>query len=463
MDFSVADSLSVFQSINPATGEVIASYAESSAAQVARIADQAAAAHQKWRGLKFSERATRLRSAAALLRRDKEQFALLIAREMGKPLEQGCAEIEKCAACCEYFAEHAEQFLGLEEFRTEASRSYVLFQPLGVLLAIMPWNFPFWQVIRAAAPALMAGNAVILKHASNVSGCALAIEALFREADLPAGLFATVLIPALRVVELIAHPAIAAVTLTGSTAAGRSVAASAGARLKKTVLELGGSDPYIILDDADLEAAAETCVASRLINSGQSCIAAKRFIVVKEVRFQFEELLVAKMRVRRIGNPLDAETQIGPLARIDLRQSLHDQVRRSIQTGAILLLGGNIPDGAGAFYPPTVLSEVRPGMAAFDEETFGPVAAVVEAEHEGAAIALANRTVFGLGAAVFTRDRARGERVAAQLDAGCCFVNDFVRSDPRLPFGGIKESGYGRELAAFGIREFVNIKTVSVK
>ena len=453
----------MLQSINPAAGEVFASYAEHSAAEVSRIVQEAATAQRAWRHLEFSKRAEPLRRAATILRRDKEQFAVLAAREMGKPLEQGRAEIEKCAVCCEYFAEHAERFLNSETFRTEASRSYVLFQPLGVLLAIMPWNFPFWQVIRAAAPALMAGNAVALKHASNVCGCALAIEALFREADLPVGLFSAVLIPAKRVPDLIAHPAIAAVTLTGSTEAGRSVAASAGAKLKKTVLELGGSDPYVILDDADIEAAAEVCVSSRLINSGQSCIAAKRFIVLKTVRRQFEELLVGKMRARKVGDPLQPGTQIGPLARADLRESLHNQVQRSIESGAKLLSGGEIPSGRGAFYPATVLAEVRPGMAAFDEETFGPVAAIVEANDEADAIALANRTVFGLGAAVFTSDQGRGEHVAAQLEAGCCFVNDFVRSDPRLPFGGVKESGYGRELAAFGIREFVNIKTVVVK
>ena len=453
----------MLQSINPATGEVLATYAENSAAEVSRIAEQAAAAQREWRELEFSERAPPLQRAAVILRRDKEQFAVLMAREMGKPLEQGRAEVEKCAVCCDYFAEHAEQFLSAEDIRTEAARSYVRFQPLGVLLAIMPWNFPFWQVIRAAAPALMAGTAVVLKHASNGYGSALAIEAVFREADLPAGLFSAVPIPANRVAELIAHPAIAAVTLTGSTGAGRKVAATAGANLKKTVLELGGSDPYVVLDDADLEAAAEICVTSRLINSGQRCIAAKRFIVLREVRRTFEELAVEKMRSRKLGDPLELGTQIGPLARADLRESLHDQVLRSIQSGAKLLAGGEIPGEMGAFYPATVLAGVRPGMAAFDEETFGPVAAIVEAENEPDAIALANNTVFGLGAAVFTRDRARGERVAAQFEAGCCFVNDFVRSDPRLPFGGVKESGYGRELAAFGIREFVNIKTVSVK
>jgi len=451
------------QSINPATGEVIATYAEQPATEVQRIVESAVAVQAKWRGLDFGERAAPLRRAASILRRDKERLAVLMAQEMGKPLEQGRSEIEKCAACCDYFSDHAEQFLRAEEIRTEASRSYVLFQPLGVLLAIMPWNFPFWQVVRAVAPALMAGNAVVLKHASNVCGCALAIANVFREAALPEGLFAAVLISSDRVAELITHPGIAAVTLTGSTEAGRSVAAAAGAHLKKTVLELGSSDPYVVLDDADLDATTDFCVTSRLINSGQSCIAAKRFIVVHSVRAEFETRFVEGMRSRKMGDPLAAGTQIGPIARLDLRDSLHEQVQRSLQAGAKLLLGGEVPKGAGAFYPATVLTHVRPGIAVFDEETFGPVAAIIEAVDEADAVALANRSVFGLGAAVFTRDSARGERVAAQLEAGCCFVNDFVRSDARLPFGGIKASGYGRELSVMGIREFVNAKTVSVK
>ena len=451
------------QSIDPTTGVVIHTYAEHSAVEVQRMVQAAVAAQGKWRALGFAERAKPLRRTATILRRDKEQHAVLMAREMGKPLDQGRAEVEKCATCCDYFAEHAEGFLSPEKVLTEASKSYVLFQPLGVLLAIMPWNFPFWQVIRAVAPSLMAGNAVMLKHASNVSGCALAVRNIFREAELPEDLFSVALISSQRVAELIAHRGIAAVTLTGSTEAGKSVAAAAGAHLKKTVLELGGSDPYVVLEDADLDAAAEVCVSSRLINSGQSCIAAKRFIVARSVRSEFESRMVTKMRARKMGSPLEAGTQIGPMARADLRDSLHEQVERSIRSGAKLLLGGEIPAGTGAFYPATVLTNVRPGIAAFDEETFGPVAAIIEAADEAEAIALANRSVFGLGAAVFTRDVARGERVAAQLEAGCCFVNDFVRSDPRLPFGGIKESGYGRELATVGIREFVNIKTVSVK
>jgi succinate-semialdehyde dehydrogenase/glutarate-semialdehyde dehydrogenase len=450
------------QSIDPGTGELIGTYPEHSEEAVIRSLELAAAAQRAWRE-RAPAVADALRKASTILRRDKEQHAILMAREMGKPADQGHAEIDKCALCCEYFAEYANGFLAPTEIKTEFKRSYVLFQPLGVLLAVMPWNFPFWQVVRAAAPALMSGNAVVLKHASNVSGCALAIESVFREAALAPGLFSTLLVSSKRVAPLIAHPAIAAVTLTGSTEAGQKVAAAAGANLKKTVLELGGSDAYVVLEDADLEAAAETCVTSRLINSGQSCIAAKRFIVVSVVRKEFEQLFVEKMRARKVGLPLEAGTQVGPLARHDLRDALHEQVQRSVQAGAQLVLGGKLPDGAGTFYPPTVLTNVLPGMAAFDEETFGPVAAIIEAADEEAAIALANRSSFGLGAAVFTRDRQRGERVAARLEAGCCFVNDFVRSDPRLPFGGIKQSGYGRELGMLGIREFVNAKTVCVR
>lgn len=451
------------KSIDPSTGAVIATFEEHSNERIDELLQRAEDAQRRWRETTFAHRAAHLKRAAEILRRDKEQHGALMAHEMGKPLEQGRAEVEKSALGCEYFAEHAEAFLAAEHVTTDATRSYILFQPLGVLLAIMPWNFPFWQVLRAAAPALMAGNGLILKHASNVSGCALAIAEVFREAALPDDLFSVALVSSRRVERLIAHRAIAAVTLTGSTEAGKSVAGIAGAHLKKTVLELGGSDPYLILEDADLERSAETCVTSRLINSGQSCIAAKRFIVVQAVREKFERLLVEKMRARKVGLPLEAGTQVGPLARLDLRAALHDQVERSVKAGAKLLLGGEIPDGVGAFYPPTVLTNVSPGMAAFDEETFGPVAAIVEAADEREAITLGNRSSFGLGAAVFTEDPSRGERVAAQLEAGSCFVNDFVRSDPRLPFGGIKQSGYGRELGLFGIREFMNAKTIAVK
>jgi succinate-semialdehyde dehydrogenase / glutarate-semialdehyde dehydrogenase len=387
-----------------------------------------------------------------------------MAIEMGKPLAQGRAEAEKCAWVCRYYADNGASFLGHEAVATEATKSFVSFQPIGVVLAVMPWNFPLWQVFRFAAPALMAGNAGLLKHSSNVSGSALSIEEILHGAGIPRDLFRTLLLPAARVSALIESPEIKAVTLTGSTPAGQSVAAKAGQMLKKTVLELGGSDPYVVLEDADLDAAAEASVASRLINSGQSCIAAKRFIVVASVHDQFAELYVDKMKKKHLGDPLEAGVDVGPQARRDLRDDLHSQVHRSIDQGARKLLGCQVPEGPGAFYPPSVLAGVTPGMPAFDEELFGPVAALISADDERHAIALANQSSFGLGAAVFTRDVERGERIAAEeIEAGSCFVNTFVRSDPRLPFGGIKESGYGRELSAFGIREFVNIKTVYVK
>jgi len=351
-----------------------------------------------------------------------------------------------------------------EVVETEASRSFVTFQPLGVVLAVMPWNFPFWQVFRFAAPALMAGNAGVLKHASNVPGCALAIAKIFRQAGFPDHLLQTLLIGSGQVEAVVAHPLVKAVTLTGSTPAGQAVASQAGAMVKKTVLELGGSDPYIILADADVEAAVRTCVASRLINNGQSCIAAKRFIVVESIREPVEARFVAQMRVARMGDPLAEDTTVGPLARHDLRDTLHQQVQVSIAQGAHCLLGGTIPAGQGAFYPPTVLTQVSKGMPAYDEELFGPVAAIIAVRDEAEAIRVANDSPFGLGAAVFTQDIAKGERLAAQeLEAGCCCVNTLVQSDPRLPFGGVKASGYGRELSHYGIKEFVNIKTVHVR
>ncbi len=346
---------------------------------------------------------------------------------------------------------------------TDANRSYVSFQPLGIVLAIMPWNFPFWQVIRFAAPTLMAGNAVVLKHAPNVSGCAVAIESLVLDAGFPNGLFLTLVIDVPAVARVIEHPGVRAVTLTGSTRAGKAVASQAAALVKKTVLELGGSDPSLILEDADLEAAATSCATSRMINSGQSCVAAKRFVVVEEVRERFEALLVERMTTARMGDPMDPDTTLGPLAREDLQVNLARQVEESLAAGAIRLLGGELPGGPGYFYPPTVLSDVRPGMPAYEEELFGPVASIIPVADEAEAIRVANDTQYGLGASVYTQDAARGERIAAhELEAGCCFVNGLVKSDPRLPFGGIKESGFGRELSTYGIREFVNVKTVWV-
>jgi succinate-semialdehyde dehydrogenase / glutarate-semialdehyde dehydrogenase len=452
----------IFESRNPATGEVIERYTETSQQDTERILRELQSGFESWRRTDFAQRSTAMRKAAALLRERQEALTRLMATEMGKPLAQGRAEIEKCAWACDFYAESAEKFLALEEIKTDLPKSFVAYNPIGVILAIMPWNFPFWQVFRAVAPALMAGNVVLLKHASNVFGCAQAIEELLRDAGFD--VFRSIVVGSNRVRELIEHPAVRAVTLTGSTAAGAAVAAQAGAVLKKTVLELGGSDPYIVLEDADLDSAAETCVASRLINAGQSCISAKRFIVIEDVRRQFEELVVTKMQARRVGDPFQDGVAVGPLARRDLCESLQKQVDASVAAGARLLLGGNYTDKKTSFYSPTVLAGVTSSHAAYREETFGPVAAIIGVRDEAEAIQVANDTSFGLGAAVFTRDRARGERIATRdLEAGCCFVNDFVRSDPRLPFGGIKDSGYGRELAAFGIREFVNIKTVAVK
>jgi succinate-semialdehyde dehydrogenase / glutarate-semialdehyde dehydrogenase len=451
-------------SIDPTSGERVAEYAEATEREVAAALASTQEAFPRWRALGFAARADALRRAAAALRTRGEELARLMAVEMGKPLGQGRAEADKCAWVLEHYADHAASMLADEDVPTDAARSFVTFRPLGAILAVMPWNFPLWQVFRFAAPALMAGNVSLLKHASNVSGCALAIEQVFRSAGVADGVFRTLLVSSARIGSVIDAPEVAAVTLTGSTPAGRAVAARAGAALKKTVLELGGSDPYLILEDAEIESAAEACAASRLINGGQSCIAAKRFIVVESVRAAFESALVDSMRSRRVGSPLDEATDVGPQARHDLRDALHGQVVESLRLGAHLLLGGQLPPGPGAFYPPTVLTDVRKGMPAFDEETFGPVAAVVPVRNEAEAVAAANDSRFGLGAAVFTRDVARGTRLAVErVDAGSCFVNTFVRSDPRLPFGGIKDSGYGRELSAFGIREFVNIKTVYVR
>ncbi len=451
-------------SINPATGETLREYRIHSPEEITERIEKAELAFQEWRRSVFPEREFLLRRLAELLRVQKQEFANLMAAEMGKPVSQGIAEIEKCAWVCEYYADQGESFLNDLAVETDASKSYIHFEPLGVLLAIMPWNFPFWQVFRFLAPALMAGNAIVLKHASNVTGCALAIEHLLYEAGAPKGLFSTLVIPAASVESVIRHPFIRGVTLTGSTAAGKAVAAVAGAVLKKTVMELGGSDPYVVMEDAELEPTVETCVTSRLINSGQSCIAAKRFIVVHPIYERFVEMFVESMRSKVMGDPFEPNIDLGPQARTDLRDALHQQVLHSIQQGARLLLGGTIPDRPGAFYPPTVLADVHKGMPVFDEETFGPVAAIIPAKDEYEAIQLANDSLYGLGAAVFSKDLEKAERIAREhLEAGNCFVNAFVRSDPRLPFGGIKDSGYGRELSVFGIREFVNIKTVWIR
>ena len=451
------------ESINPATGERLKTHREMPRAAVDDIVVKTHEAYLAWRRTSFGERAERMRKAAQILRANAEEYARLMATEMGKPVRDGVAEAQKCALGCEFYADNAAKLLAREPVQTEARASFVTFNPIGVVLAVMPWNFPFWQVFRFAAPALMAGNGAVLKHASNVPGCALAIEQIFREAGFPPDLFRTLMIGNGRVESVIEHPLVRAATLTGSSPAGRAVARKAGEMLKKTVLELGGSDPYLVLEDADLELAATVCAKGRLVNAGQSCIAAKRFIVVDAVRSEFEARFVQKMSAARLGDPLSNETEIGPLARHDLRDALHRQVEQSVQKGARCLLGGKIPGGPGAFYPPTVLTDVRKGMPAYDEELFGPVAAVIAVKDEAQAIAVANDSVYGLGGAVITRDVLRGERIAAeQIESGCVFVNDAVRSDPRLPFGGVKDSGYGRELSGYGIKEFVNIKTVYV-
>ena len=402
------------QSIDPATGKRIKSYPEYSASKIETILKRAEKSFQVWREMTFHDRAVLMKKAAGILRANKDRYAVLMALEMGKPFSQGQGEAEKCALTCDFFAARARRFLTPEKVQTEAAKSYIAYEPLGLVLAVMPWNFPFWQVFRCAAPALMAGNGVVLKHASNVCGCALAIENVFKEAGFPPALFSSVLVSSPKVKGLIESPLIRAVSLTGSAGAGQSIASLAGAKLKKTVMELGGSDPYIILADADLPAAVDICVNSRLINGGQSCVSAKRFIVQEDVFREFEERFTAKMRSCRAGPPLSEGVDLGPLARHDLRDQLHRQVVRSIDQGAKLILGGTIPPGSGAFYPPTVLTNVRPPMTAFREELFGPVAALIKARDEEDAIRAANDTVFGLGAAVFTRNIKKGEHIAAR-------------------------------------------------
>jgi succinate-semialdehyde dehydrogenase/glutarate-semialdehyde dehydrogenase len=452
-----------FIAINPADGNTIKTYKETNAEDVPQRIEAAHEAFTIWKKITLPQRAEFMRKASQLLSGNTEEYAKTMALEMGKPIRQGRAEIDKCAWVCEYYADKAPKMLQPERVETDAGSSFVSFQPLGVIFAIMPWNYPFWQVFRFAAPGLMAGNAVVLKHASNVPGCSLAIEDIFKKAGFPEHLFQNLLISSKQVESVIEQPLIRAVTLTGSTSAGQAVAAKAGKLLKKTVLELGGSDPYIILEDADLETTVKTCVESRLLNSGQSCIAAKRFVVVEVVRQRFERMFVEQMRMKKMGNPLEEDVDIGPQARFDLRENLHHQVSQSIIKGAKCLLGGEMPKGKGAFYPPTVLIGVQKGMPAYEEEIFGPVGAIITVKDEKEAIQVANDTCFGLGAAVFTGNIKRGERIATyDLEAGSCFVNDFVKSDPRLPFGGIRSSGYGRELSHYGIKEFVNIKTVYV-
>ncbi len=457
MSTTTADAI---RTINPATGEEIGRYPRFTESQIDRTLDRAVAAQRDWRRTSFAERSAPMKRAAAHLRAEKRRIAEIATREMGKTIAEAEAEVEKCATCCEHYADHAPSYLADEDHASSATRSYVAYRPLGVVLAIMPWNFPYWQVFRFAAPALMAGNAGVLKHAANVTECALEIERVLAAAGFPQGLFATIVVGGNDMGRVVADPRIAAVTLTGSEGAGSAVAATAGKHLKKTVLELGGSDAFIVLGDADVAAAAKTAVRARFQNAGQSCIAAKRFIVEAPVYDAFLAAFARGTKALLVGDPMNPESQMGPLARADLRDDLTRQVRATLEAGGRLVTGGNARPGAAPFFEPTIVADVVPGMTLFDEETFGPVAAVVRARDERHAIELANNSRYGLGGNLWTRDIARAERIAGELESGAVFINGITSSDPRLPFGGVKLSGYGRELSSFGIREFVNIQTV---
>ncbi|NHQ60019.1 NAD-dependent succinate-semialdehyde dehydrogenase [Chlorobium sp. BLA1] len=453
--------------VNPSTEEPIAEYSVMTSARIEEVITSADREYRFWRKESLFRRSELMKRLATLLRVEKERHAAQISLEMGKPFSQAVAEVQKSALVCDYYAEHAESFLKPERSELDGgAKGVVKFEPIGLVLGIMPWNFPFWQVFRFAVPAIMAGNGVLLKHAPNVTGSAIAIEQLFRDAGFPEHLYRAVHTDLEDVDRLsgfmIDHPSVQGVSLTGSTAAGRAVAAKAGRALKRTVLELGGSDPYIVLDDADLNRAVSLCAASRLLNSGQSCISAKRFIVHSRVFSEFENLLLQRMQSSVTGDPFDPAVEVGPLARADLRLQLHQQVLRTLSGGARLLCGGELPSGRGFFYPPTLLSGVCKGMVTYSEETFGPVATLIEAHDDHEAVRIANDTPYGLGSAVFSASADRALAVADQLDAGNCFINSMVKSDPAMPFGGIKESGYGRELALYGIREFVNVKSFSV-
>jgi len=452
--------LSPINSINPASAEVLARFDPFTPDEVDHALDQAEDAFIAWRERSFEERAVPMRRLAALLRERADRYGRLITLEMGKPIVEARAELEKCAWGCEHYAEHAARYLADEVITTNARRSLVAFQPLGIVLAVMPWNFPFWQVIRFAAPALMAGNSAVLKHASNVPQCALAIEEVFRDAGFPEGLLRTLLLAGSQVEPIIDDPRVRAVTLTGSSDTGSRIAQLAGRALKKTVLELGGSDPFIVLADADLGQAAKIATRARNQNTGQSCIAAKRFIAVESIATDFERRFAAEVAALQVGDPLDTQTQIGPLAREDLRETLERQVRESVGMGARVLTGGGRGDRKGWYYQPTVLADVTENMPVFKEETFGPVAAVVRVRDADEAVRVANDSAYGLGANLWTRDLALGERLARRIESGSVFVNGMVASDPRLPFGGVKRSGYGRELSSYGIKEFLNIQAI---
>lgn len=452
-----------FKSVNPATSEIVKRVEAWNEAQLEQVLAAVAAATPAWAKAQLRTRVEVLRKVATVLRARRDELARLISVEMGKLIGEARGEIEKCAWVCEYYADHGAGFLADELIESDAGRSLVAYQPLGTVLAVMPWNFPFWQVFRFAAPALMAGNTCLLKHASNVPGCALAIEEVFVEAGLPADVFRTLLIPAGRVNRVIEDKRVHAVTLTGSEPAGKAVAAAAGAQIKKSVLELGGSDAFIVLEDADLDLAVKNAVTSRFLNAGQSCIAAKRFIVVDAIGDEFVARFKAAVEQLRCGDPLDESVTLAPMARIDLRDELHQQVIDTLAKGGVAVAGCQPQSGTGAYYQASIIDRITPVMRAYREEFFGPVALVLRARDEAHAIELANDSPFGLGGSVWTGDVDRGERVARQLQCGAAFVNGLVKSDPRLPFGGIKRSGYGRELARHGIREFVNAKTIWVR
>ncbi len=448
------------RSVNPALNRLLREYPDHSAEDVTAIIEKTWKAGLSWKETSFAFREGLFRNLAALLRADKDRLARLMTEEMGKIIRESLAEIEKCAMACDYYAENAESMLKDEMVSTDASRSFVAFQPLGVILAVMPWNFPFWQVFRFAAPSLMAGNVALLKHASNVPGCALAIEELFTRAGFPENVFSTLMIPSSMVEAVITNQRVQAVTLTGSGAAGSSVASAAAKHIKKAVLELGGSDAFIVLDDADLDNTVKAAVTGRMINQGQSCIAAKRFIVDETVVEEFTLRLLRAVSGLKTGDPMDPATDMGPMARPDLVEDVEKQVQKSLESGATLVYGGKRPQRPGCYYLPTILRNVRKGMAVYHEETFGPVFSIITVKSEEEAIAVANDSEFGLGGCVWTKDPERGEKIARKIETGAMFVNGITKSDPRLPFGGIKKSGYGRELATYGIREFVNIKTI---
>jgi len=452
------------EAINPATGEQIGSYEEHTDDEIDRTLETATETFEEWRDRPLREREELLASAADVLRENKQRYAETMTEEMGKPISQAIGEVEKCAWACDHYAEYAGSYLEAEQFPSPPGTEVrTVHDPLGPVLAVMPWNFPFWQVIRFAAPYLTAGNVGVLKHASNVPGCAMALEEVFEEAGYPEGAFQTLLVGSDRMDDIIADDRIRAATLTGSGPAGRAVAETAGRHLKKTVLELGGSDPFIVLDDADLDSAVETGVVARTLNGGQSCIAAKRFVLHDAIAEEFTDRLVAEFEDLRVGDPMDEDTDVGPQADPDLMADLHEQVEASVEAGATVLTGGEPLDRDGAYYPPTVLTDIPRGCPADTEETFGPVAAVYTVDDEEEAIELANATRFGLGASLWTEDRDRGRRLARGIDAGCVYINELTKSDPRIPFGGVKDSGYGRELSEAGIKEFVNRKTVWIE